>query len=162
MSARDEAAGGVWQSIETAPKGEEVLIGVFRDDFEDPIIQNSILLDGEDKGMYWSDWHGMPEPTHWMRFSRPGQSPPSPRDQASSAMLGALEGLVNAPALSEVEGIVAGWNGPDKDNPNPRHPSRLGATIRTNCGRMYDLAEALAAGRAVLARSAGIEPGEGG
>lgn len=87
MSARDEAAGGVWQPIETAPEGEEVLIGVFLDDFEDPIIQNSILLDGEDKGMYWSDWHGMPKPTHWMRFSRPGHAVSSPRDQASGGDL---------------------------------------------------------------------------
>lgn len=60
-----------WQPIESAPQGEDVLIAVFRDDFEDPIIQNSILIDGEHKGLYWSDWHGMPEPTHWARYSRP-------------------------------------------------------------------------------------------
>ena len=67
-----------WQPITTAPQGEDVLIAVFRDDFEDPINQNSILIDGEDKGLYWSDWHGMPEPTHWMRYSRPGAAPATP------------------------------------------------------------------------------------
>lgn len=70
------AKGGVsclaqWQPIKTAPQGEDVLIAVFRDDFEDPIIQNSILIDGEEKGLYWSDWHGMPAPTHWTRYSTP-------------------------------------------------------------------------------------------
>jgi len=67
-----------WQPISTAPQGEDVLIAVFRDDFEDPIIQNSILIDGEERGLYWSDWHGMPEPTHWMRYSRPGSTPAAP------------------------------------------------------------------------------------
>jgi hypothetical protein len=67
-----------WQPINTAPQGEDVLIAVFRDDFEDPIIQNSILIDGEERGLYWSDWHGMPEPTHWMRYSRPSSTPAAP------------------------------------------------------------------------------------
>lgn len=73
-----------------------------------------------------------------------------------AAMAEALRALVDAKALSEVEEMVAGWNGPP-EKPYERHPSRLGATIRTNCGRIYELADAMAVARSALA--AGAESG---
>lgn len=61
----------------------------------------------------------------------------------------ALRQLVDAKALAEVPGIVTGWRGPAGQS--PPHPSRLGATIKTNCGAMYALEAAIADGRAALA-----------
>lgn len=103
------AASGVvvalsdWQPIETAPQGEDVLIAVFRDDFEDPIIQNSILIDGEDKGLYWSDWHGMPEPTHWMRY--PALS--SSRSAGGSEVATRAEDGPTAPISTDTKGTTS-------------------------------------------------------
>lgn len=66
---------------------------------------------------------------------------------------GALERLLNAKALSNVRSLVAGWNGEDRpDGPfKERHPSRLGARIETNCGRVYELDEAMHDARRALA-----------
>lgn len=71
----------------------------------------------------------------------------------------AMRGIIDSGALSEVEATVAGWRGPP-DAPYERHPSRLGATISTNCGRMYKLADALAMARSILAAPAAAETGE--
>lgn len=64
----------------------------------------------------------------------------------------ALGALVNAKALSEVRQIVAGWNGehlpPEKRY--GRHPSNLGASIKTNCGRVYELDELMKKARTAI------------
>lgn len=64
-----------WRSIDTAPHDREIILAVFRSDFVDPIIQNSIWIDGEEKGCYWLDWHGMPGPTHWQELNWPSSVP---------------------------------------------------------------------------------------
>ena len=66
-----------------------------------------------------------------------------------------LWALVNAKAISGVREMVAGWNGENRpDGPYAeRHPFRLGATLpKTNCGRVYELDEAMQAARALLAK----------
>jgi hypothetical protein len=64
----------------------------------------------------------------------------------------ALEDLVNAKALAGIRELVAGWNGEGLPQPHAfRHPPRLGADIRTNCGAVYALDEAMQRARAVLA-----------
>ncbi|MGB3830869.1 MAG: hypothetical protein WA975_03285 [Mesorhizobium sp.] len=65
----------------------------------------------------------------------------------------ALDRLVNAKALSGIRAQVAGWNGENRqEGPyNERHPSRLGARIETNCGRIYELDEIMQEARAALA-----------
>lgn len=64
--------------------------------------------------------------------------------------------LVNARALSNVRELVAGWNGenlPEDKRHYERHPSRLGARIETNCGRIYELDEIMQEARAALEQS---------
>jgi len=70
---------------------------------------------------------------------------------------GALTSLVEAPALSGVRSLVAGWSGENRpEGPHQsRHPSRLGARIETNCGRIYDLDERLTAARAAIRATEG-------
>lgn len=64
----------------------------------------------------------------------------------------ALAAIVNARALSGVRDQVAGWNGEGRpEGPFERHPSGLGAHIKTNCGRIYELDELMVAARAALA-----------
>ena len=68
------------------------------------------------------------------------------------ALRAAVKNLVEAPALSGVRGMVAGWNGEDRPEGRyaERHPAQLGANIRTTCGRVYSLDEAMEAARAAL------------
>lgn len=73
---------------------------------------------------------------------------------AAPELYEALNTLLNAPALSKVEGIVAGWNGPP-DNPYSPHPPQLGARIETTCGRVYELDKAMKNARAALAKARG-------
>jgi hypothetical protein len=61
---------------------------------------------------------------------------------------GALEALVEARALRTVLPCVARWNGPNGEY--KRHPPRLDASIKTSCGAIYDLADALTTGKALL------------
>ncbi len=73
----DDAVRGSssWQLIDSAPKdGTEIILGSFREDFEDPIVMNSCWIDDDERGCYWLDWRGLPEPTHWMFL------PPLPKD----------------------------------------------------------------------------------
>ncbi len=72
-------------------------------------------------------------------------------------LLAALRELVDAAALSSVEEIVAGWNGPP-EKPYTPHPANLGASIKTTCGRMVKLAETMAKARAVIAAIERVEP----
>lgn len=76
---------------------------------------------------------------------------------ASPELVKALRALVDAKALSGVRELVAGWNGEGRsDGPNPRHDSRLGATLpKTNCGAVYELDEALVSARAAIAKATG-------
>jgi hypothetical protein len=69
----------------------------------------------------------------------------------------ALEELVDAKALSGVRSIVAGWNGENRpDGPfEHRHPSTLGATLKTTCGAVYALDEAMQHGRSMLGVATG-------
>ena len=61
-----------WKPIDTAPKdGTEIILGVFSDSFVDATVMNSRWIDGEEKGCYWLDWHGMPRPTHWQPLNPP-------------------------------------------------------------------------------------------
>lgn len=61
-----------WLTIDSAPKdGTEIILGMFREEFADPIVMNSCWIDGEERGCYWLDWHGMPEPTHWRPLQHP-------------------------------------------------------------------------------------------
>lgn len=73
---------------------------------------------------------------------------------AAPEMLEALEAIVNAEALSGVEALVAGWNGPP-EKPYSPHPANLGASIKTTCGRVYKLDEALKSARAAIAKARG-------
>jgi hypothetical protein len=77
--------------------------------------------------------------------------------EAEKRLRGALDRLVNAKALHGVREMVAGWNGESReDGPYDRHPSRLGATLpKTNCGAVYELDEALVAGRSALSEGDG-------
>lgn len=65
---------------------------------------------------------------------------------------GALDSLVNAWALKDVRGLVAGWNGEGTPyGPYERHPSKLGATLpKTNCGAVYELDDAMCRARSAL------------
>ncbi|MDR3463294.1 MAG: hypothetical protein P4L76_13365 [Beijerinckiaceae bacterium] len=68
----------------------------------------------------------------------------------------ALARLVNGKALSGVRDLVAGWNG--ESHPVPfkhRHPNKLGATLKTNCGAIYELDDAMQAARAALSPADG-------
>ena len=61
-----------WQDIETAPQdGSEILLGMFRSEFVNPVIMNSCWIAGEERGCYWSDWGGLPAPTHWALLNHP-------------------------------------------------------------------------------------------
>lgn len=63
----------------------------------------------------------------------------------------ALRELLDAPALSAIRKQVAGWNGEGQEGgPYERHPSRLGARIETNCGRIYELDEIMQRASALL------------
>jgi hypothetical protein len=73
---------------------------------------------------------------------------------AAPEMLEALEALVNAEALSGVSELVAGWNGPP-EKPYSPHPANLGASIKTTCGRVYKLDEAMKTARAAIAKARG-------
>lgn len=73
-----------WQSIESAPKDVEILIGKFRgDDFDFHRSTMFYLQSNEMEGEYfegwvWSeDYGGMEDPTHWM----PLPEPPTKEDQ---------------------------------------------------------------------------------
>jgi len=78
------------------------------------------------------------------------------KSEAAAALLaleGALRDLVEAKALADVRGIVAGWNGEGReDGPyETRHPARLGAQLpKTTCGAIYELDEAMQRARAAL------------
>lgn len=73
-----------------------------------------------------------------------------------AALREALRKLVDAKALSEVRGLVAGWNGEDRPEPySKRHPYNLGATLpKTTCGAIYDLDDAMTEARALLSQEA--------
>lgn len=73
---------------------------------------------------------------------------------AAEDLYRALDDLLNAEALSGVEGVVAAWNGP-QDKPYSPHPANLGALIKTTCGRVYKLDAAMKAARAALAKARG-------
>jgi len=65
----------------------------------------------------------------------------------------ALDQLVTAKALKGVREVVAGWNGENRPDGlyTERHPNKLGATLpKTNCGAVYELDEAMQAGRLAL------------
>ena len=69
--------------------------------------------------------------------------------EALTAEAGRLLAAVDALGLRE---LVAGWNGENReDGPYEPHPSRLGVTLRTNAGRVYELDAAAEAARAPLA-----------
>jgi hypothetical protein len=72
------------------------------------------------------------------------------RERAEKAEA-ALSDLVNAKAIAGVPEMVAGWNGPP-DNPYQPHPANLGASIKTTCGRVYELERAMVSARAALKR----------
>lgn len=81
---------------------------------------------------------------------------------AQADAIKAARALVTAPALSGVRAQVAGWNGEGREGgPFPRHPSRLGARIETNCGRIYDLDERMTAAAAALAKIDTLTGGRG-
>lgn len=66
------AMGPEWQDISTAKKdGSDILLAVYRPEFVDPIIMNACWIDGEERGGHWSDWHGLPLPTHWQPLPAP-------------------------------------------------------------------------------------------
>lgn len=73
---------------------------------------------------------------------------------AAPDLLEALEALLNADALTGVESLVAGWNGPP-EKPYSPHPSNLGAQIKTTCGRIYKLDATMKAARAAIAKARG-------
>ncbi len=78
------------------------------------------------------------------------------RTEREAQLEAALSALVNAKALSGVREMVAGWNGENRPE-GPflsRHPARLGAVIRTNCGAVYDLDEAMTNARLALSTTA--------
>jgi hypothetical protein len=64
----------------------------------------------------------------------------------------ALWSLVKAKAIADVRGIVAGWNGENRiEGPyQERHPYRLGVTLKTCAGHVYELDDALDHARAAL------------
>jgi hypothetical protein len=64
----------------------------------------------------------------------------------------ALRNLVNAGAIAKVPDLVAGWNGADGNN--PQHQANLGAVIKTNCMRVYELERLMREANAALARAA--------
>ena len=76
---------------------------------------------------------------------------------AAPELYEALDTLLNAPALSKVEGIVGGWSGPP-EKPYSPHPPQLGARIETTCGRVYELDKAMKNARAALTRARGETP----
>jgi hypothetical protein len=79
-------------------------------------------------------------------------------DQAAhiEALETALLNLVNAKALSGVRKLIAGWNGEGLDEPyKERHPYSLGAVLKTCCGEVYELDEAMKTARAALDKDAG-------
>jgi hypothetical protein len=63
----------------------------------------------------------------------------------------ALKALVASIDKMGVRALVAGWNGEGREvAPFKRHPARLGATLRTNCGNVYALDEATERARKLL------------
>lgn len=64
------------------------------------------------------------------------------------ALREALDNLVNAPALSGIADLVRGWSTRSRS-------CSLGAQIKTTCGRVYQLDEALTAARAALGTGGG-------
>ena len=77
-------------------------------------------------------------------------------DVEMSEVLKALYDLAHADALESVIPLVAGWSGPS-DKPYGPHPAQLGAQIKTTCGRIYKLAEAIKNARAVLYRANAVK-----
>jgi hypothetical protein len=67
-----------WRDIASAPKdGTEIILGMFHENFSDPLVINSCWIDREERGQYWLDWEGHPAPTHWMPLKIPARQPPS-------------------------------------------------------------------------------------
>ena len=70
-------------------------------------------------------------------------------EAASRAREARLLAAVDALGLRQ---LVAGWNGENRpDGPYEPHPRKLGVTLRTNAGQVYDLDAAAEAARAALA-----------
>lgn len=77
-------------------------------------------------------------------------------EQENKRLREALNELASAKALKEVRSIVAGWNGEGSpDGPYERHPAKLGATLKTNCGAIYELDEAMTKAAAALSHKEG-------
>ena len=57
----------------------------------------------------------------------------------------AVQALVKAVEKLGLRELVAGWNGENKDEPYAPHSPRLGATIKTTCGVVYEIDAALRA-----------------
>lgn len=78
------------------------------------------------------------------------------RAQAEAVARAEIEELVAAVDALDLRQLVAGWNGENRpDGPYEPHPRKLGVTLRTNAGQVYDLDAATEAVRALLARQAG-------
>jgi len=60
-------------------------------------------------------------------------------------------GLLAAVDTLGLRTLVAGWNGENRpDGPHEPHPRKLGVTLRSNTGQVYDIDEAAEALRAYL------------
>lgn len=61
-----------WHPIKSAPvDGTEIILGMFRPEHETPIVMNACWIEPEGRDGYWSDWQGLPTPTHWRPINAP-------------------------------------------------------------------------------------------
>lgn len=84
------------------------------------------------------------------------------RATATAPLIAALEDAREALERLGLRELVAGWNGENRpDGPYEPHPAKLGVTLRTNAGTVYEIDATLTRITAELAKHKGNEDEQG-
>jgi hypothetical protein len=153
LKARCEA---LWYALIPTTETKAAFLGAFHFETEHMDAEGNPYVQ-----RYTVPWTTIKEIMTAIRTFTHSPTPPAlDKDARIAELERALNDLVNTPALSSVEKLVKGWDGPDEDAPNEPHPVNLGAQIKTTCGRMYALNHVMKYARAALAPRSADGKGE--